>query len=788
MKYSYNWIKELSGTTKTVEEIAQLLLTHSFEIESVEDLSRGLEKIVIGEVRTKEKHPDADRLNIATVDVGDEILQIVCGAPNLAVGQKVPVALVGAELPCGITIKKSTIRGIESNGMICAEDELGIGKDHEGIIVLSPDASVGHSFAQHSGRNDAIIDIKILPNRGHDCLSHVGIANEIRALEGQNAIGLEGTLPDASAECDITIATEKCNRYIAVALRDVHNGTAPSWITNRLRACDIKSINAVVDITNYVMLETGQPLHAFDAESVQKILVRQAQDGEMITLLDGTEKKLTTDDMVITDGAQPIALAGVMGGKNSGITDATTKVLVESASFDAPTIRYTQRRYNLLTDAAFRYERDLDPNLTAYAMQRVVSLLTDICGAQVVATHDIYPKTVHPWTVALSLTTVNKLLGSNISQDVVEDILTRLGLTVRSSENEDVVVVTIPTIRRDLTTQEDLIEEVGRIYGYDKIVKKPLQESVITPHTNELRQCERTLLDICIANGFDEIKGYSFYAGEDATAIGLDDEKHVAVLNPLTPEHALMRRSLVPELCRATKKNMSYFSEIHLCDIGRIYNPTEHVLPDEKLVLGMAVASRAISGEQFYEIKGLIEDMCMQCNVGEIYFDDVFDESVEHLPDLHPTRRALVRTKEGDLLGWIGEVTKKAHKFYGIKKDRIAIGELDIIQFLRHMQSENFYTPLAKYPTVVRDLSMLVPERTRVADVERTIYASGGEYIKDVDLFDIYDNAETGECSLAFHIMFGADDRTLASEEIDIQIDVIIAAVEQELNIEVRKA
>lgn len=787
MKYSYNWIKELSGTTKTVDEIAQLLLTHSFEIESIEDLSKGFEKVVIGEVLTKEKHPDADRLNVATVNVGPETLQIVCGAPNLAVGQKVPVALAGAQLPCGLTIKKSKIRGVESNGMICAEDELGLGKDHEGIIVLPVDAPVGISYAEYSGRNDAVIDIKILPNRGHDCLSHVGIANEIMALEGKRVLALNGVLPDVPEKCDVTIDTKKCHRYIAVAMDGIQNLVTPTWIAHRLRACEIKPINAVVDITNYVMLETGQPLHAFSADLVQKVLVRQAQKGEKITLLDSTEKTLISDDMVITDGVNPIALAGVMGGKDSGITDTTTNIILESASFDAPTVRYTQRRYNLLTDAAFRYERDLDPNLTAYAAQRAVTLLEEVCGAHVVGVQDIYPSPTVNWHVTLSLPTVSKLLGVDVQKNIIEDILTRLGMDVRSADQDDVVMVTVPTIRRDLTSQEDLIEEIGRVYGYEKIVKKPLQEDIITPAANELRQCEYKILDACVANGFDEIKGYSYYAREDAEAIGLDDENHVAVLNPLAPEYAIMRRSLMPELCRAIKKNLSYFPEVRICDIGRIYDPTGKALPDETLVLGIAVASRAIDGTQFYEIKGLVENICAKCNIGEIYFDDVFDENTEHVPDLHTTRRAIVRTEGGVVLGWIGEVTKKTHKFYGIKKDRAAVGELYIMRILQELRAQNFFAQIAKYPVVTRDLSMLVPQRTRVADMERMIYASGGEFIKDVDVFDIYDNAETGERSLAFHMIFGADERTLTSEEIDAQINVIITELEKDENIEVRR-
>jgi phenylalanyl-tRNA synthetase beta chain len=789
MKYSYNWIKELSGTKKTADEIAQLLLTHSFEIESIEDLASGMKNVVVGEILDIKKHPNADKLSIARVDVGEKKpRQIVFGQmAKIEIGNKMPIALAPTVIYGNKEIKSSELRGVQSEGMLCLDQELGLEK--EGVSITFFDTSVknGTPVSKELGLDDMMIDIKILPNRGHDCLSHIGIANEIRALEGNKILSLEGTIPQVSAQCNITINTKKCNRYSAVAMSVAQNCQSPSWIVNRLRTCEIKSINAVVDITNYVMLETGQPLHAFDAQIVNNVLVREAQEGEMITLLDDTEKKLTHNDIVITDGAEPIALAGVMGGKKSGITNTTTEILLESASFDAPTIRYTQRYHNLLTDAAFRFERDLDPNVTAYALQRAVELLSDICDAQVTATNDIYPSPVSSWNIVLSLLTMNRLLGTDIPEDVVRDILVRLGMQVHTTEKAHELLINIPTIRRDLITQEDLIEEIGRVYGYEKIVKKPLKEDVITPASNDLRQCENMILDQCIAHGFDEVRGYSFYAKEDAAMIGLDDENHIALLNPLTPDHALMRRSLVPELCRATKRNLSYFSEIRLCDIGRIYDPTERVLPDEKLILGMAVVSRAIDGSQFYEIKGLVEDICTRCNIGETYFDDVFDASMEHIPDLHPTRRAIIRSSSGEAIGWVGELTKKTHKFYGIKKDRIAVGELNIARILELMRNENFFSPLAKFPTITRDISMLVPRHTRVADIERVLYASGGDFLKDVDLFDIYDDDSGDERSLAFHIIFGADDHTLTAEEIDAQISQIITELENDDTITVRR-
>ncbi len=780
MFYSYNWLKELSGTKKSAEELVDLFTVHSFEVEGMKDLARGLENVVIGKVLTKTKHPNADRLHVTTVDVGTgESLTIVCGAPNVAVGQKVPVARAGAILPSGIKIAKTIIRGQVSNGMICAEDELGIGKNHDGIIVLADDAPVGENFATYTGRNDTVIDIKILPNRGHDCLSHIGVAREIQALEGKRLTPLDRTMPSVTTPYDATVTTEHCRRYGAVLLDGVANHTTPQWMRDRLRACGIKPINAVVDITNYVMLETGQPLHAFDAHLVKKIVVRMAQEGEKLTLLDDTVCALTADDMVITDGKEPIALAGVMGGKESGITEKTTTLVLESASFDAPTVRAMQRRHGLPTDAAFRFERDLDPNIAAYAAERAVALLTDICGARVVAATDIYPTPVAPWTVALTLPAVHSLLGTAIAAKDITTILTRLGMWVVQGDKQDIFTVTVPTVRRDLTTQEDLIEEIGRLYGYDKITPTPLCEAIVTPETNSLRRAEHAAMDKCVADGFDEVKSYAYYAAGDAEASGITAKDHVPVLNPLTPDYALMRRSLLPGLCRAVKKNLSYAADVHICEIGRIYNPTDTVLPEEHLHLGVTAASRATDGSQFYELKGVAEHLAARCGMGAIVCDADVEASAMTVPLLHATRRAVVRTQAGDALGWIGEIAPRTQKFYGIKNTRVAIMELSVEKFTIADAHIPLFTPLPKYPTVTRDLSMTLPPRMEVATVTAQIADVGGALLRDVTVFDVYHNRTTGERSMACRMTFGADDHTLLTEDVDAAMARIIGLLKK---------
>lgn len=785
MKYSYNWLKELSETTKNVDELADMLLTHSFEVEGVEDLSKGLEKVIIGEVLTKQKHPDADKLSVATVNVETQELQIVCGAPNLEAGQKVPVALVGAVLPGGHEIKKAEIRGVESNGMICAEDELGIGTDHAGIIVLDNDAPVGEHYAKYIGLDDYILEIDILPNRGHDALSYIGMANEIRTLEGRGLIAHDHNLKKCDETVSVTIDTKNCNRYIGVKIDHVTLAESPQWLKTRLEVSGMQPINTIVDITNYVMLETGQPLHAFDAKKIDKISVRQAKINEKLILLDDTEIALDEHDVVITQNDHVTALAGVMGGKDSGVSDDTSNIILESASFDATSVRFTQRKYNLQTDAAYRFERKIDPNLALAGVTHAIDLFEKLCGGVVTACTDLYPNKLEPWTILLETAKVTQLLGVDIPKNDMISIVEQLGAAV--VDEGPTLHVTVPTVRLDLTTQEDLIEEIGRIYGYEKITKKPLKENVQAPVVNEERKFERLLKNTLVYSGFDEVRSYSFYAPEDVQAIGLDDEKHVALLNPMNPSQAIMRRTLTVGLLQFVKKNASYFDHVQIFDIGRIYDPKENSLPDEKLVLSGAILSKGDNGNQFYDLKGMIEMILDHVGIRHYYFDDTFDSDSENIPHLHPSRRALIKTESGEVIGWIGETDKKARRYFGLKKNRCAICEIDITTLRKEVQSENFFEPLARYPFVSRDVSMIVGAQVRVADVERLIYYAGGDLIKDVDLFDLYEDEQKNQRSMAFHIVFGSHERTLKAQEVDEIMQKIIAHVESELDVEVKK-
>ncbi len=868
MKFSYNWVKELSGTKKSAEEIAELFLTHSFEVEGIEDLSKGLDKVVVGEVLGVEKHPDADRLKVARVRVKDEIplnpplqkgeatdnpplqkgeatgnsslekgeeqgvLQIVCGAPNLKVGQLVPVALVGAKLTAKdkngqeqeFEIKKSKIRGVESSGMICAEDELGIGDNHKGIMVIENEAEVGQRFAEYMNLDDKILDIDILPNRGHDCLSYRGIVQELNALESvknvevvENAVNdeqsdriskvierLQRNEVDTAGDLEVKIDTENCSRYAGVKIKNIKLAPSPLWMQARLKASGLKPINNIVDITNYVMLETGQPLHAFSSQGgsvsgwdASKIVIRQAKEGEKIVLLDEQELELTKDDIVITDGENPIALAGVMGGLESGIKDDTKEIILEGANFNSSSIRFTARRYNLQTDAAYRFERDIDPNFVDIALNRAVELIQELAGGEVETIADVYPEPVKPWTINLSLDYVRRLLGVEISDEEIKNILERLGI---QCEDLDVgrLSCTIPTRRRDLRTEEDLVEEVGRIYGYDKIRPRPIQAPVQTPHRNEQRFLERDLKSIAVQSGFSEIRSYSFHSEEDAKVLGLDNLKHIELLNPASPEQLMLRNTLAVGLLKAGRKSLSYFPEVRIFEIGKVYRAVDKVLPEEVVCFGGAVFSKNKDGEQFYELKGLVDNLLQGLGIEDYYYDPTSPNrlrgaspsekgTIYEALNLHPSRRAIIKTESGEVIGWLGETTKQENKYFGLKNVRGALVSLSVEKILKLSQEKNSFRPLPKFPFVERDLSMIVPERMRVKEVEDALFKAGGQLLKDVDLFDLYYNKETGERSMAFHLLFGDEEKTLQAKEVDTEVAKIIRVTEKELDVEVRK-
>lgn len=792
MRYSYNWIKEISKTNMPPEKMTGALMMHSFEVEGIEKKGEELSGVVVGEILEIKKHPNADRLQLTKIDIGkNRKLDIICGAHNIKVGDKVPVALVGAKLPSKMLIQEAEIRGVKSFGMLCAEDELDLGKGHEGILILKKNAKIGEEITKTLGLDDTIFEIKVLPDRGHDALSHVGVAREVAVLEVKKLdYKIKKVKTSKTSKLAVKIEDKNlCQRYMGAVMVDVKVQESPNWMKNRLQSIGINPINNIVDATNYVMMELGQPLHAFDFNKIGNgksvnIIIRKAKNGEGIKLLDETVKKLSAEDLVIANESKALAIAGVMGGEDSGINENTTSIVLESANFDATSIRRTRTRHNIKTEASDRYEKEIDPNLCEIAMARVIEIIGSF-GATTEGIVDIYPKPVREWKIKLNLEYANRLLGEKIPEKQALKILNLLGL--KTSGKGKIIMVKIPTIRIDLKTQEDLIEEIGRIYGYDKIKSKAPVLEVKPSRINEQRQFEKMIKEYLAGAGFSETYNYSFYNISDAGNAELGKEKHVELQNPMNPDQTLMRTSLAPGILKNIKKNLRNYKEIEIFEIGRTYFQKENAFPEEKnILLGAVVLDEKKKGNNFYEAKGYIDLILQKVGIGSYYFDE-FKNSDENIPSLwHKTRCAQIQIEGSEeVMGYVGEISPLVLQRFGIEK-KVAMFEIDLGKLQLTAEKEREFKPLRKFPVSERDISMVADEEVKVDEIMQIIQETGENLVIDTDLFDIYDLSEN-ETSFAFRIFFASDDRTLRNEEVDEIMKKIIDNLEKELKIKIRK-
>ncbi|MFA6285289.1 MAG: phenylalanine--tRNA ligase subunit beta [Parcubacteria group bacterium] len=784
MKYSYNWLKELSGTKLSPEKMADLLMMHSFELEEILTAETGLERVVVGEIKAIKKHPNADRLQLTKVNIGKQTLDIVCGAMNIANGQKVPVALDGAKLLSGIVIKETEIRGVKSKGMLCSEKDMGIGEDHEGIMILPSKAKVGEGLGTYIGSNDFQIQLDVLANRGHDALSHVGMAREICALENKKLkynFGNFAKKNSKEAKFGIKIKDPKlCRRYIGTLIEGIDVTPSPEWIQTRLKVCGVRPINNIVDITNYVMLETGQPLHAFDSKKTTgNIIVRRAKNGEVVKLLDEKEYRLNENNLVIADSKKALALAGVMGGFESSISSDTSSIILESANFDPVNIRKTRVGCGLNTESSYRFERDIDPNLAEIAMARAIDLIKKFCGKniKIASTADMYPNKINPWKIRLELAYADKLLGEKVSLIRIKTILENLGMSVKSGTKY--FDVEIPTIRLDLKTQEDLIEEIGRIYGYENIFAKAPCIELQTPMRNEQRILEDKLRDILIGSGFSEMMNYSFYSQSDIEKCGLDAKNHFEVANPMNPDQQYMRTSLIPGILKNIELNLKNFEKFSIFEIGRIYLDPNAKIPDERAILSGALVDLENKKNIFFELKGKMEAL-LDC-LGIESADFVEPKLAGTI--FHPSRTVVIKAN-GKIIGCLGEINPQVSSEYKIKT-RVAAFELNIADILSLSSLQKEYKSISKFPSVKRDVSMYIDEKTKYADIKSKIYNAGGKLVLGVELFDIFE--KEGEKSMALRVEIGSREKTLTSEEIDGVTKKIIEKLEKDLKVKVRK-
>lgn len=792
MKYSYNWLKKLSGIEKTLEKVSEDLTFHSFEIENVEKGGMNLAGVVVAEILEIKKHPNADKLQLVTLQTspqsspseGEEIIEVVCGAPNIAVGQKVPLALVGTKLPAspaggpnGIEIKEAEIRGVKSRGMLCAEDELGLGNDHSGIIILSQNAKIGEAASKYLGKSDDVIEIKVLPDRAHDAMSHVGVAREISVLEGKKMdYDFDGLkLPKTDSKMLKVEIKDKdlCPRYIGAIMTGVEIKESPDWMKERLRACGMNAINNVVDATNYIMLELGQPLHAFDKDKMESdtILVRCATEGEEINLLDKGVQKLSTSNLLITDGKRPAALAGIKGARIAEIDNSTKNIVLEAANFNATNIRKTRTKLGIKTESSDRFEKDIDPNLAEKAMVRLIEVIEHTAGGKLEEIVDVYPDPVKPWKVKLNLDYVNSLLGEIIPAKDVKKILTLLDFKVNGSGKN--ISVEVPTFRVDVRTQEDLIEEIGRIWGYEKIKNQSIISTASPAKINEQIFFERKIQDVLTGMGYDEVYNYSFYSKADAEKCRLKNAKHFELANPMNPDQELVRVSLIPNILKNIKENLKHFGEFGIFEEAKVYSP------EEKRILALArVLEQDRAAQTFFELKGAAESMLDNLKIQKYSFEEASLGSF-----WHKTRSAEIRL-DGKIIGCIGEIDPQVLSNYRIK-NRVAVAEFDLEVLQKLSDKTIVYEPLNKFPSVFRDISMIDKSGVKAAEIVSSIKKTGGNFIQNVELFDVY--KKENETSLAYHIEFNAGSRTLEGKEVDEIMQKIISELEKNLKVEIRK-
>ena len=820
MNISYNWLKDYLDFDLQPDEVAAALTSIGLEtggVEEVQTIKGGLEGLVIGEVLTCEEHPNSDHLHITTVNVGGaEPLQIVCGAPNVAAGQKVVVAVNGTKLYDGdecFTIKRSKIRGVESNGMICAEDEIGIGTDHAGIIVLPADAVVGTPAKEYYNvKSDYVLEVDITPNRV-DATSHFGVARDLAAYLKQNGkpANLKRPNVDAFKIDDETPAievvvenTEACLRYSGITIKGVTVKESPEWLQNRLKVIGLRPINNVVDVTNYILHGVGQPLHSFDADKVKgnKVVVRSAKEGSKFVTLDGVERTLTDRDLMICNVEEPMCIAGVFGGLDSGVTEHTKNVFLESATFHPTWIRKTARRFGLNTDASFRYERGLDPNQTVDVMKRVALLIQEVAGGTITgAIQDIYPAPVAPYRVELAYNKVNTLIGKVIPVETVKSILESLEMKI-VSETAEGWVIDVPVYRIDVQRDVDVIEDILRIYGYNNVefsdnVKSNLSYQTPTDRSYKLQNLISEQLCGC---GFNEILNNSLTRSAYYDNLSTYPVSHcVMLMNPLSADLNCMRQTLLFGGLESVEHNAKRKNgNIRFFEFGNCYDYNiDHKKEGETLAefsedyrLGLWVSGSRVDNNwahpneksSVYELKAYVENILVRLgvNLQKVIFGNLAN-------DIYSAGLSIT-TSSGRQLGTMGIVSPKICKELDIETD-VYYAELSWTLLMKEIKkSKVTFSEISKFPAVKRDLALLLDKNVQFAEIEKIATESERKLLKNIALFDVYEgkNLPAGKKSYAVSFYLQDEGKTLNDKQIDAIMKKIQTNLEQKLGAQLR--
>ncbi len=801
MIISLNWLKEYVRIDIAPEELADRLTMAGLEVEGIEHRGKGLENVVVADIVSMKPHPDATKLSLCEVTDGEKSYPVVCGASNMKTGDKVAFAKIGTDLPPGpkfpegMTIKKAKIRGEVSEGMLCAENEIGLGEESDGIMILPPSSKVGARLIDELGLSDVIFEINVTPNRP-DCLSVVGIAREVAAL-----LGIKLNYPDLTvtesgedihrlANVEL-LDSEKCPRYSCRVIENVIIGSSPMWLKSRLESSGIRSINNVVDVTNYVLLELGQPLHAFDYDLIEgrKIIVRAAGEGEVITTLDGVERKLSPEDLLICDGKRPVALAGVMGGANTEVSGSTKNILLESAYFDPLAIRKTSRKTGLKSESSYRFERGVDPNGITKALDRAADLIRELSGGKVAKGRiDEYPTTIEPSVVRLSLSRVNSILGAAIDALEITRISEGLGFENAASSNGD-ITFRIPTWRVDVTREIDLIEEIARLYGYGRIPSTLPAVTMKTERTDPAKIVLGRFKEIFVSGGFSEAINFSFEDSGLLTHFG--NTGALAILNPLSSELAAMRTSLLPGLIRNSVLNLNRQEQnVRLFEIGKIFIPAgKGELPVEITKLAAAATGRRQpelwdkEEFDFYDFKNLLDKGFDALSIsGSVRF-----RRASEIGFLHPGKSAVI-TAGGENCGFIGELHPDLRDKLEIPK-RLYVMELDLDKIAgKFGQTRKAFTQLPRFPAVRRDIALIIDEETPVSSILEEIQSLDSKLIEDVEVFDVFTGSpvEKGKKSVAVSLQLRARDKTLTEDEINKVQDKTIKKLQLALGADLR--
>ena len=809
MRISYNWLKQFIKTDWTSEQTSELLTDLGLEVEGVipfESLKGGLKGVVVGHVLTCVQHPNADRLRITTVDLGNNEapVQIVCGAPNVAAGQKVPVATIGTTLydkdGNGFEIKKGKIRGEESHGMICAEDELGIGQSHEGILVLPEDTKIGTNVADlYDVENDEVFEIGLTPNRA-DAMSHFGVARDLRAGLLQQKINLELITPSVSnfridkrtLKIDVDVENEKNTpRYTGVSISGVTVKTSPNWLQNRLKSIGLTPKNNIVDITNYVMHELGQPLHAFDANSINgnKIIVKNATANTKFTTLDGIERTLHLEDVMICDAERPLCIAGVLGGLNSGVSENTQNIFLESAYFNPVSIRKTAKRHAINTDASFRFERGIDINLCEYALKRAAILIQEMAGGEITSDiSDFYPKKAEDFSVFLNFEKVNRVIGEVIPAEVIKNILVSLEIKVTSVTNAGLGLI-IPSYRVDVQREVDVIEEILRVYGYNTIAINEKFNATVSPsaRTEEYKVQNKVADQLC-ALGFNEIMANSLTSKEYLKYNeALKPDFTIQMLNPLSSDLEVMRQSMLFSGLEAVNYNINRKnSDLRFFEFGKIYNKFPSGYEENKKLTLFVTGNQeqeSWSNTQltsgFFNLKKYVQFVLQRLNI---------EQNTKSVGAESPVfSEAMAYAIGKETIVEFGVVKRTILKGFDIKQT-VYYAEFNWEKIQKYVSNKLIVKPLAKFPGVTRDLALLIDKSVSFNQLFEIAIKADKTIIQNVDLFDVYEGDKLPEDKKSYALRFTLldENKTLEEKQIEKVMNKLKSSFEHHVGAELR--